>query len=204
MKKVLKYILLWFMCASAISSVSVPALASAQQIEIDSSSMPFKNAFQPIYIGGGLSKVSPVSIAENAYVGGATGSNIHYRFFLHDKWVVSVAGGFKILTKEFDGNETFVTFAQESQRLFRIYHPFWLAAGTKAMYIACVEKIGFPFERNTDQPPQVGAGIGMSLYYLATPTILVHGDLWRWRGTATNRMHVLEIGLGVNFALTVQ
>jgi len=160
-----------------------------------------QQAFHPIYLGLGVHKANPISIAENEYKRGGIGSKLSYRFFLHDEWAVGLSGGFKTLTKDSDLKETFLTLSQETQRLFRIYHPFWLGLGTQIMYIAGVENSGFPIERDPTQPPQVGVGAGISLFYIMNSSLLTHGDVSRWRGTASNRLHVLEVGIGISIAL---
>lgn len=159
------------------------------------------NAFLPIYLGGGVSRVNPTSNSERNFSSGVVGSNVYYRFFMRDTWVVGISGGFKTLIKKSQEEISFFGLAQDSSRLFRIYHPAWLGVGFRTMYLAGAERANLPYERDPRNPPQIGVGLNLSFYYLAARNILIHSEVARWRGTAKNDLHVIEVGLGVSMAV---
>ncbi|MCX6124655.1 MAG: hypothetical protein NTV34_07885 [Proteobacteria bacterium] len=159
------------------------------------------NAYLPIYFGLTVGKTNPVSHTENDYESGVVGTSLHYRFFMHDQWGIGVAGGFKSLSKSEDLGLSYFVFSQDAYRLFRIYHPAWLGLGFKSMYMVGVQKVDLPYERNPNQPPQVGAGLNAALFYVISKNMLLNVELSRWRGTVNNKLHVLEFGVGFSHSI---
>ena len=158
-------------------------------------------AFSKSYGGGGLLKTNPTSFTENYYYQGLLSPFAQYRFFMHDEWVVGVSAGFKSLLSRKTADLSMFSVSQEFSRLFRIYHPSWLGIGFKSMYLVGVEKISLPYERDPDQPPQIGVGANLTFFFLANRDTLFQIEVSRWRGTLKNDLHVLELSSGLNFAI---
>lgn len=112
--------------------------------------------------------------------------------------MVSVSTGFKTLHK-FDQTETnYFSVTQKSLRLFRIYHPAWFGIGAEGLYMVGAERPTLPYVRDKVVPPDFGVGVSASILYLVSPRLLVHADIARWRGTTTNKLHVIDVSLGIN------
>lgn len=159
-------------------------------------------AFGDVYIGGSLNATYPTSFSEDSFSSGGTNPGIHYRYFMHDRWVVGVSGGFKIFHTLDGAERAFFSITQKSTRIHRIYHPAWFGIGASAMYLAPVEKATLPYTRDRDFPAQiVGVGLHTVLFYKISDTMIAHLEVERWRGTNNNRLHVFETSLGLSLAV---
>lgn len=154
-------------------------------------------------MGVSVNSVYPIGLGQQHYSSGGVSPAFHYRYVMHDEWLLGASAGFKIL-KDLEGTEDpLFCVEQKTTRLLRVYYPFWLGFGISALYMVGVEKIDFPYQRKRDVPIQIGAGIHTMLLYRASSNVVAHAEINRWGGTmARNKVNVLEASLGLTYALT--
>jgi hypothetical protein len=156
-------------------------------------------AFSPFYLGGSYSKLNPASVSQKRYTFGEGSAQIQYHFFMRDTWAMSLTAGFKSFQRFDDIEDAYFVGTIDSQKIFRLYHPLWLGAGFKSMYIVGVERAQLPYTKSQDRSVDIGAGFIGTLFYVANSSLIVHSSVSRWRGTADNQLHAIEFNLGASF-----
>jgi hypothetical protein len=158
-------------------------------------------AFPKISLGIGYSKSNPTSFSLDEYESGHGSASVNYLYFMEDQWLLSVSGGFKTLVTTAEKEKTFFLVNFNSQKLIRIYHPLWLGIGFNTLYLVGVERQNIPYTRDKEQIAQVGAGVLASLIYSIDKNLTLVTSVQRWRGTANNRLHLVDFNVGVSWTV---
>ena len=158
-------------------------------------------AFAPSYLSLIFNQNRPWSYGERTWSDGGASWGAEYRFFYKDKWTLSLAGTFKDL-KDQEGNDApYFTISQESSRLARVYHPFYLSAGGKLNYLVPVRKIVIPYERDQSRAIDTGATLCVSAVYIAKDGVVVQLSAGRWRSLSTLKSQGFELSLSAMVAI---
>jgi hypothetical protein len=156
-------------------------------------------AFSTHYFGASFTKTNPASFSQNLYSEGAASSAVQYKYFMRDEWMLALTAGFKSFIQPESSDVDFFAISFDSQRLYRVYHPTWIAVGFKSMYLIGVERAHIPYTRARDGAHQTGVGAVFSVIHQVGPEAIVHGSVERWRGTLDNKLHAIEFNVGVSF-----
>lgn len=92
------------------------------------------------------------------------------------------------------------SFYQESSYSIRISHPVYLLPSFKLTYLLPAQAAVLPIKRDDERNSEVGAAACLSLMFLRDHGNLFYLRIERWRGTATEKLHGLEIAVGYGWA----
>lgn len=127
---------------------------------------------------------------------------LKYSHRLDSQWVVGLRFQRKPYVKKAN-DQTFslLSFTNQTQAIFRLYHPLYFLVGTEISYLYPAQKSSPPPIKDPDLSTEVGVGVNSSLWLLFGPRKVLEFNLVRWRGTKTNRLHGIEttLGLGLGF-----
>ncbi len=123
-----------------------------------------------------------------------------YQHRLGHPWLVSV--GYRpqsFINRKAQRPVSLMTFFNSTQRMIRLYHPFYLLAGTEILYLIPAQKLNPPITKDADFATEIGVGLQTSLWYLISQNSVLSLDLQRWRGTKTDRLHGISVNLGLGW-----
>jgi hypothetical protein len=123
-----------------------------------------------------------------------------YMHRLGHPWVVSV--GYRpqaFINRAQNRPLSLITVFNSTQRMFRLYHPFYALAGTEILYLIPVRKVNPPITKDADFNTEIGIGAAGSLWYLMSQNSVLALDVQRWRGTKTDRLHGVSMTLGLGW-----
>lgn len=123
-----------------------------------------------------------------------------YQHRLGHPWVVSVGYRQQAFINRLQNRPmSLISVFNSTQRLFRLYHPFYVLAGTEILYLIPVQKANPPITKDADFSTEIGVGAVASLWYLMSQNSILMLDAQRWRGTKTDRLHGVSITLGLGW-----
>ncbi|HYX32040.1 MAG TPA: hypothetical protein VE954_02925 [Oligoflexus sp.] len=123
-----------------------------------------------------------------------------YQHRLGHPWVVGV--GYRsqaFINRQQNRPVSLLTVFNTTQRLFRLYHPFYALAGTEILYLIPVQKLNPPITKDATFSTEIGIGAAASLWYVMSQNSVLALDLQRWRGTKTDRLHGVSMTLGLGW-----
>jgi hypothetical protein len=155
--------------------------------------------FHQHYIKIGLLKNSPASVTEDEFETGKSSFHMAYQHYTSRNWLMGVGFSYKNLTQRKTGQElpTF-TLIHEGSYLFRLYHPTYLLLGGKFLYLYPSLRPSFPPQRNKQYPTQMGVALAIGLTHQINKNDLLTLELNRWKGTANDLMHGIEIAFSLS------
>lgn len=130
------------------------------------------------------------------------GFGFKYAHRLVSDWVVGL--GFKrkpMIAKDDDRPLSLINFSTETQKIFRLYHPFYLLLGTEISFVTPAQKSSPPFAKDPAFQTEIAAGLNASLWWLTSRKGAVELHVSRWKGTKTNKLQGFEVtfGYGIGF-----
>jgi hypothetical protein len=160
---------------------------------------PSETIFATSYFNLGIGKNFPVDKGTRRFQPGYYHPIFGYRYVLNDSWLMGVSTQFKVLKARETGEPvSLFCIEEQSQKIFRLYHPFYLLMGGKFMYLLPANKPRFPVQKNSDFAIEIGAGATISLLYMINKSTFIGAYLDQWRGTKTTRLQALESGFFVS------
>ncbi|MCX6130877.1 MAG: hypothetical protein NTX25_17695 [Proteobacteria bacterium] len=154
------------------------------------------------YILGQISSNLPTGNGKKELLAHLNSPGFVYHHRLAHPWMVSVGYRPQSFIKQGDHQPiSLMTLSNTTQRIFRLYHPFYFLAGTEILYLIPVLKINPPMVKDPDFATEIGVGARVSLWYLLSQKSILVLDVERWRGTKTDRLHGISVsfGLGLGF-----
>ncbi len=123
-----------------------------------------------------------------------------YMHRLGHPWVVNVGYRSQAFINQSQNRPlSLITIFNSTQRMFRLYHPFYALAGTEILYLIPVQKANPPITKDADFSTEIGVGVVGSLWYFMSQNSVLALDVQRWRGTKTDRLHGVSMTLGLGW-----
>ena len=148
----------------------------------------------------------PIGKSRERFTHGEIRPLLGYRHKIDDSWLMGVGGQFKSLTKDsvIEGSNNtlaILSFYHESLFIMRLYHPTYLLAGPKILYLVPSQASRLPLVRDSEEDVEVGAGLSSSLIHFMSERALISLRLDIWRGTKTTHLSGVEGAFGVSWTL---
>lgn len=139
----------------------------------------------------------PVGQSRNLYRNETVGAGVRYAHRLDSQWIVGLKFERKpILVQSDDRPLSLLVFSNQTQAIFRLYHPLYLLAGTELSMIMPSKKSVPPFVKDVDFQTEIAIGLNASLWWLVSQKGILELHVSRWKGTKTNQLQGLETSLG--------
>jgi hypothetical protein len=177
----------------ASAGVAYPAENQADITFNSSNPEADPTAFASSYFGLILNQNQPWSYGTTTWSKGGPSWGGEYRFFYKDSWTLSLSGEFKKLEDLTHTDKNIFTFSQETMRLVRLYHPWYLAAGGKFSYYIPVRQISIPYERDQSRAIDTGAAISVATIWITGPHLTTMLSANRWRSLSTTKKQGVEL-----------
>ena len=152
-----------------------------------------QTAFASSYIGLMINQNHPWSYGNRTWSKGGPSFGAEYRFFYKDEWTLAVSGEFKQLLGVDNTNRPLLVGSQESMKLIRLYHPWYLGIGGRLSSISPVRKVTIPYERDDTRAIETGAAICVSSLLIASPRVAIMLTASRWRSLVTPKRQGIEL-----------
>lgn len=150
-------------------------------------------AFASSYFGFILNQNQPWSYGTSTWSKGGPSWGVEYRFFYKDTWTLAISGEFKQLKNLEHNDENLFALSQETMRLVRLYHPWYLAAGGKLSNYTPVRQISIPYERDETRALDTGAAISVATIWIVGPRVITMLSANRWRSLSTTKRQGVEL-----------
>lgn len=169
-------------------------LSSFPQTSLGQESLLFKKQ----YLQFDLRKNFPVANGLSYLRSGSPSLGLSYLHVLSQDWLVGVSVSFKDLSqREDDSSIAFLELSNQAQYIFRLHHPIYLLLGTKWLYLSATKSVAFPLSKEEEFRSEVGVALTSSIVWRFSKEWLWNMRLDRWRGVGSNRLHGLELALGL-------
>jgi hypothetical protein len=164
------------------------------------------NPYQRTYAGFGLARNYPVSFSEDKLQPGYASPLATYLYDLDEDWILGISAQFKILhhalpNKDKSDTLGLLNVSHETLYSIRLSHPMYLLTGLKLLYLLPTTNARLPIRRSDDFRSEVGLAATAALARVIDPNVLLIAYLDRWRGTATMKLHAIEAGVLIAFAI---
>jgi hypothetical protein len=93
------------------------------------------------------------------------------------------------------------TFYHEVLRVVRIFHPIYLLAGPKLLYLMPTKLVKVPPDRDKNEQVEIGGGLAVSLGALLSDNLWLALRFERWRGFNTTRLQGYEGAISLSVGL---
>lgn len=144
----------------------------------------------------------PLQPAKQYFASHQSRSGFAYMHRLSFPWIVSVgARSQAFMNRSTQIPTSILTLFNSTQRVYRLYHPLYLLLGTEIEYLIPFRKLNPPLAKDPDFNTEIGLGAKASLWYLLSTQWVISGEISRWRGTKTNRLHGMSLSLGVGMKI---
>jgi len=110
-----------------------------------------------------------------------------YRFFYKDQWTLSVTGEFKGQEDIAQEEQSTFNISQETMRLVRLYHPWYLALGGRLSYLVPVKKISIPYERDPKRNMDTGGSLSIGSVFIVNERLTIMLSTHRWTSFRTSK-----------------
>ena len=154
-------------------------------------------AFGVSYIGISLNKNEPLADGTRTWSTGVASWGGEYRFFYKDQWTLALSAEFKGLKDHSGEDLSLFTASQETMRIVRIYHPFYLTLGGRLSYYVPVKQTAIPYERDPTRPLDTGGALSIGSIWITSPNVLMLLRSNRWMSFSSTKNQ------GVEFLATV-
>jgi hypothetical protein len=172
---------------------SVPAKKTSTSQDQDTAISEYQPiAFGVSYIGISLNKNEPLADGTRTWSTGVASWGGEYRFFYKDQWTLALSTEFKGL-KDLSGEDlSLFTASQETMRIVRIYHPFYLTLGGRLSYYVPVKHTAIPYERDPNRPLDTGGALSIGSIWIASPNVLMLLRSNRWMSFSSTKNQGVE------------
>lgn len=193
-------LLLYLIVSTAIFATEPPPKQLKLGSSLEQKNYKFKGPFAPNYITYEVGKNSPMLHSVQNLRGEYATYTLGFHHLLTQDWMMGFSFGFKSFRRKDTNQElSLASLNHESYYILRLYHPIYVALGIKLHYFVPSQRSRFPIIKDTDYDSDTGFGAGLSINFikLFTKKWLLSARLDRYRGTSTNRLHGLEVALGI-------
>ncbi len=131
---------------------------------------------------------------------GDKGFGLNYSYYLAKRLIVGVNFKDRVFIKKNGTPLTLMTFGNHTQGVFRLYHPFYLLAGTEWNYMIPTLSMQLPVIKDPEYTTEIGIGASAAIWYFASPKWLGELKVLRWKGTKTSRLEGWDLSLGLGWS----
>ena len=164
--------------------------ANAALQVINSEATPI--AFRSSYAGLILNRNYGFDANRTRLTSPKTSWGAEYRFFYKDEWTLALTGEFQGRSDVENRYSSTFTLAQETQKIARIYHPWYVSAGGRISYHVPVRKISIPYERDQNREVYTGGALSASVILILNERLILMFNAHRWTSLSSQK----ENGLG--------
>jgi hypothetical protein len=165
--------------------------AAAQSINSESTPIAFKSS----YVGLIVNRNYGFEANGARFTSPKTSWGAEYRFFYKDEWTLALAGEFQGRSNFDNRYSSTFTLAQETQKIVRIYHPWYVSGGGRLSYHVPVRKISIPYERDQDREVYTGAALSAAAVLIFNERLILMLGAHRWTSLSTQKENGLSTAL---------
>jgi hypothetical protein len=158
-------------------------------------------AFKSSYVGLLINQNHPYSFGLQEYSAGGPSWGVEYRFFFKDTWSLAISGSFKQLEASDRSSAPIFSLSQETVRLVRLYHPWYLGIGARLQYFVPVKEIVLPYERDNARAIDNGAAVVTALIWQSSDDTALVVSANRWTSLNTSKRQGIEFSVSGLVAL---
>lgn len=142
-------------------------------------------AFRSSYVGGSVNQNFALFENANGFSKPKVSWGLEYRFFYKDEWTLAICGEFKGQPDQDQRERSIFSISQETMKIFRLYHPWYISVGGRISYQIPVKKISIPYERDQDRNLYPGGGVTIATIYKPNDRLLLLISAQRWASLST-------------------
>lgn len=144
-------------------------------------------AFRASYAGLLINQTYSLSPKSGQFTEPKLSWGAEYRFFYKDQWTLSVTGEFKGQEDIAQEEQSTFNISQETMRLVRLYHPWYLTLGGRLSYLVPVKKISIPYERDPKRNMDTGGALSIGSVFIVNERLTVMLSTHRWTSFRTSK-----------------
>jgi hypothetical protein len=171
------------------SSQSVENAVPLEQLNPENPPQVFSKSL----IGIIFNQNSPWGFGNQTWSEGGPSYGGEYRFFYKDTWTLAISGEFKQLLDTDRNDSSWFSLSQESMRVLRLYHPWYLGFGASLMYLVPIRKVAIPYERDQTRIIDTGASASISSIWILNSQMIGMIHISRWRSLSTTKRQGVEV-----------
>jgi hypothetical protein len=144
--------------------------------------------FKTSYIGAILNQNYTTHSSNKVLTAPRVSLGAEYRFFYKDEWTLAITGEFKGQSsrRENKNNASF-TISQETQKIMRIYHPWYFSTGGRFSYHIPIKKVSIPYDRDQDRNVFTSGAITASTLLGINENTLIMLSAQRWTSLSSQK-----------------
>jgi hypothetical protein len=152
-----------------------------------SSSENFPLAFRPSYASLLINQTYTIANKDGRFTEPKLSWGAEYRFFYKDQWTLSVNGEFNGREDIAQEEQSTFNISQETMRILRLYHPWYLTLGGRLSYMIPVKKISIPYERDPKRNMDTGGSISIGSVFIVNERVTIMLSSHRWTSFRTSK-----------------
>jgi hypothetical protein len=160
---------------------------------LNSESTPI--AFKSSYVGLIVNRNYGFEANGARFTSPKTSWGAEYRFFYKDEWTLALTGEFQGRSNFENRYSSTFMLAQETQKIVRIYHPWYASAGGRLSYHVPVRKISIPYERDQDREVYTGGALSAAAMLILNDRLILMLGAHRWTSLSTQKENGLSTAL---------
>lgn len=160
---------------------------------LNSESTPI--AFKSSYVGLIVNRNYGFEANGARFTSPKTSWGAEYRFFYKDEWTLALTGEFQGRSNFENRYSSTFMLAQETQKIVRIYHPWYVSAGGRLSYHVPVRKISIPYERDQDREVYTGGALSAAAMLILNDRLILMLGAHRWTSLSTQKENGLSTAL---------
>jgi hypothetical protein len=142
-------------------------------------------AFRASYAGLLINQTYALSSKSGQFTEPKLSWGAEYRFFYKDQWTLSVTGEFRGQEDIAREEQSTFNISQETMRLIRLYHPWYL--GGRLSYMIPVKKISIPYERDPKRNMDTGGSLSLGSVFIVNERLTIMLSSHRWTSFRTSK-----------------
>lgn len=158
-------------------------------------------AFKTSYFGLLINRNFGFKANKGHFASPRTSWGTQYRFFYKDEWTLALTAEFQggaDVDNRFGAN---FSIAQETQKIIRVYHPWYMALGGRVSYHVPVKKIALPYERDQSRDVYTGGALSGGFLYIANEKTILMFNGHRWTSLSVQKDNGTTMALTALFML---
>lgn len=158
-------------------------------------------AFKTSYFGLLINRNFGFKANKGHFSSPRTSWGTQYRFFYKDEWTLALTAEFQggaDVDNRFGAN---FSMAQETQKIIRVYHPWYLAIGGRVSYHVPVKKIALPYERDQSRDVYTGGALSSGFLYIVNEKTILMLNAHRWTSLSVQKDNGITMALTALFML---
>lgn len=144
-------------------------------------------AFRASYAGLLINQTYALSTENGQFTEPKLSWGAEYRFFYKDQWTLSVTGEFRGQEDIAREEQSTFNISQETMRLIRLYHPWYLTLGGRLSYMLPVKKISIPYERDPKRNMDTGGALSIGSVFIVNEQFTIMLSSHRWTSFRTSK-----------------